>query len=112
MPDLVLGSTITVKVPDPLPVVVVDAPPDLAGAVVVPVAGPPGPTGPSGTGFVYHQTAPASSWPVTHNLNTKPWVHTVLDGDSGEASIPDVQYLDANSLLVEFPSPVTGYAYM
>lgn len=64
-----------------------------------------------GTGdlhYVHTQTSPSSSWTVTHGLGKYPAVVVVDTGDS--VVLPDVRYLDANSVSITFASPTSGKA--
>ncbi len=111
MPDLDLsGTTIVVTAPD-VPVVTMGAPVDPL-AVVVPVAGPPGAAGSAGGRYLHTQTAVAATWTVTHNLGGYPLATVLLAGDPGRPVATDTDYPDANTLVLTFPSPVSGRAYL
>jgi hypothetical protein len=71
--------------------------------------GPAGATGPQSTRFVFNQATPAASWYITHNLDTYPVVTVVIDG---QEVITDVEYVDAFTVYLTFPSPVAGSAYL
>lgn len=74
--------------------------------------GPPGPAGPAG-GFgtyVFTQTGPSQIWNITHNLNCYPAVTVVDSGDS--EIIPNVTYISANSLRLDFAAATSGKAYL
>lgn len=60
--------------------------------------------------YIHNQVSPSSSWSVTHNLNDWPSV-TIVD-TGGTVVIPDVQYIDSNSLIVSFGSATSGKAYL
>lgn len=90
---------------------------DTTGGVVstieipmVGVQGPPGP--PGGAGFTFHQTSPAATWLITHNLNKKPDLALFIDPNLTERVWTDVSYLDSNTLTVVWPSAVSGWAYI
>lgn len=78
--------------------------------------GPPGPAGTgggsSGAGFTYRQASAAATWIVAHNLNRWPDVVLLLDSDPLNRVWTDVHYIDGNTVSIEFPSPVTGWAYI
>lgn len=62
-------------------------------------------------GYVHHQEAPASTWTVVHNLNTKPDLVLVVEPDLTERVYTAVTYPDMNTAVVEWPSPESGWAY-
>lgn len=74
--------------------------------------GPQGPQGPAGASYVYTQSAPAATWTITHNLNTVLSVVLLTDALPGIPQITDVSYPDLNTVVVEWPSPETGKAYL
>lgn len=84
--------------------------------ILVPgIAGPAGPqglAGASGARYVYTQSAAAATWPIVHNLNRKPAVVIILDGDNGQPCVADVSYIDLTTLSIQFPTPVTGTVEM
>jgi hypothetical protein len=71
---------------------------------------------PSGGGgistFVHHQINPGATWSIVHNLGTKPSVVLFLDEDLTESVFTDLSYPDTSTLVVEWPSPQTGWAYL
>lgn len=71
--------------------------------VVAPMAAPP---------FVHTQSAAAATWDITHNIGYKPEVLLFLDPDPTEQVYTDIVYSDENVVHVEWPSPVTGKAYI
>lgn len=101
------GTTVLVEVPGPSSITM--APPTGPAVAVVPVVGPPGPAGGS---FTYTQVAPASVWAITHNLGTYPEPVILLDGDPSTPVWTDTEYVDANTLILTFPAPVTGHAHL
>lgn len=108
MADLALGgTTITVKVPGPSRVTM--APPAGPRVLVVPVAGP---QGSAGSSYTHTQAAPASVWTITHSLGKYPMPTILLDDDPSQPVWTDIEYTDANTLVLTFPSPVTGHAYL
>jgi hypothetical protein len=80
--------------------------------------GPPGPTGPTGpqgppgiqTTYTFTQVAPATTWNIQHMLNCFPAV-TVVD-TGGTEILPDVLYVDANTVTLMFNSATSGKAYL
>lgn len=56
--------------------------------------------------LVHNQTAPSTTWAVQHGKNCRPIV-AVLDA-FGNMILPDVQYPDANNIVVNFGEPETG----
>lgn len=65
-----------------------------------------------GQQYVHVQTAPAASWPVTHNRGARPPVVLFLDSAPEEPVFADVTYVDDDHVLIELPSPETGKAYI
>lgn len=71
------------------------------------------PTGGSGdVRFVYTQPSPASVWIIPHQLGTKPSVVLQIDSEPGEQVWTDLSYPDLNTVLVEWPGPESGSAYL
>ncbi|MHA1198085.1 MAG: hypothetical protein ACTSQF_01825 [Candidatus Heimdallarchaeaceae archaeon] len=60
--------------------------------------------------YQHNQQVPSSSWSVTHNLGKYPSV-TVIDSVDNEV-IGDMEYTDANNLVINFTSTFSGKAYM
>ena len=77
-------------------------------------AGPPGPAGPAGSGgdltYVHTQGTPNTIWTVAHNLAKRPSVSVVDSGDS--VVIPNVAYVDVNTVQLTFGSATSGKAYV
>lgn len=73
-----------------------------------------GPAGPSGSGgdknYVHNQGSGATVWNVVHGLGKFPAVNVVDTG--GNWLLPDVQYVDANTLTVTFATATSGKAYV
>lgn len=110
MPTLSAG--VRIEVVPPLLDRVQVVPPAVIQLRVLPVSGPTGPAGPSGTGFIHHQISPGATWTITHNLGRKP-VPTLLPDDSPTRPVnTDLVYPDLNTLIVEWPAPTSGYAYL
>jgi len=74
--------------------------------------GPQGPAGPAGASFVHTQTTPAATWTIVHNLNTVLSVVLLIDSIPGEPVFTDITYPDLNTVVVTWPSPETGKAYL
>jgi hypothetical protein len=67
----------------------------------------------SGTGdlsYTYTQIIASSIWNVTHGLNKHPSV-IVIDS-AGTVVIGDIQYIDANNLILTFTGAFSGKAYL
>lgn len=73
-------------------------------------AGPKGDQGAPGSSFSYRQDTPAATWTVQHNLGRKPAVVLFLDEDPNTPVYTDITYPDLNTVVVEWPSPETGWA--
>lgn len=74
--------------------------------------GPPGPPGATGSTYMHDQTAPAATWTIIHNLGTKPAVVLELSSNPTELIYTDVSYPDLNTVVVEWPAPETGKAFL
>ena len=59
--------------------------------------------------YVHTQGSAAASWTVTHSLGKFPTIAVVDSGNN--VLIPDVHYVDTNSLTVSFAGPTSGKAY-
>lgn len=78
-------------------------------------SGPPGQPGPPGPGhspFTFHQSSVASVWTVVHNLGAYPEPTILLDDSPTFPVWTDIEYVDINSFILTFPSPVSGYAHI
>lgn len=62
------------------------------------------------TTFTHEQALASMTWAIVHNLGFYPSVAAVTYG--GNQIIGDVQYLDKNSLTVEFTVALSGFAYL
>ena len=84
------------------------------GWVDIAIVGPKGDPGPPGSGgdlsYIHTQNTGAAQWTIVHALGKYPSVMAVDTG--GTVLLPDVTYLDANSLRVNFSAPVSGKAYL
>lgn len=123
------ASQLVIVQPPALPVF--EAMPPVSGGVIVPVPGVPGqkgdkgdkgdpgeastvpgPPGPPGDTYSFQQVAPAATWTIEHNLGTKPPVALFLDEDPHVPVHTDVSYPDNNTIVIEWPSPESGWAFM
>lgn len=57
--------------------------------------------------YMHTQATPSSAWTVFHQLNTRPVIDIIVDGEQQEAR---VTYPNMSSALIEFNSPAAGYA--
>lgn len=62
--------------------------------------------------FVFHQSAPAAQWLVVHSRGTKPTVTLFTDDDGDESVYTDVHYPDDNQVIIDWPAPTAGWAYI
>lgn len=62
--------------------------------------------------FAHYQATPAASWMITHNLGRKPPVALFLDSDPDTVVHTDVYHPDLNTVLIEWPSPESGWVYL
>lgn len=72
------------------------------------IKGPPG----EGATYEHTQTAAAAQWTVSHRLSTFTEPLVLLDDDPGRPAYTDFEYLDENTILIYFPEPVTGRAFV
>jgi len=73
------------------------------------VQGPPG-LGATTLFYTFEQQTSSSSWTIIHNLGYYP---SVTIQDYGKISIEgSVNYVDSNSLIITFSTPISGYAYL
>ena len=85
-------------------------------AVKVVPSGPPGPPGPAGAAggaaISHHQTAAASVWTIAGVSSPRQPV-ILLDNEPNRQVHTDVQhYPSTQTVVLTFPSPVTGWAYL
>lgn len=64
-----------------------------------------------GLTYSYHQTAPAATWTITHNLHSWTTPTILLDSDPDSPVLTDVAIVDGDTQVLTFPSPVTGWAH-
>jgi hypothetical protein len=69
-----------------------------------------GGTGLGDLNYVHNQTSPSAMWTVTHGLGKYVAVDIVDSG--GSIVIPDVHYIDTNSLTLTFGSATSGKAFV
>jgi hypothetical protein len=62
--------------------------------------------------FIHHQSTPAASWDIQHNLATKPEVRFFLEEAPEERVYTDVTYSDLNNIVATWPEPKSGWAYI
>jgi hypothetical protein len=74
--------------------------------------GPPGPPGPPGVVVSYHQATPAATWSITHGLGGRPDTVLILDESPAERVYTDVTYPDDQTVVIEWPTAVSGWAYI
>lgn len=72
--------------------------------------GPPGPPGPAGGTYIHHQTVPAATWTIVHNLSYFPNVAVVDSADTEVEGV--VSYIDGNQLKIDFSAGFAGRAYL
>lgn len=60
----------------------------------------------------YHQVVPAATWTISHDRNTKPDVLLLTDSDGDDRVYTDVSYPDDATIVIEWPSPTSGWAYI
>lgn len=78
--------------------------------VVFPGDGAGGTTTGADKNYVHTQAAAAVTWTVVHGLGKFPAVSVVDSG--GNVLIPNVQYVDANTLTVTFAAATSGKVYV
>lgn len=116
--EFVSGTTIKV-VPPTIPSITVSAPPIPAistqqpssSVTVVPVVGPPGPSG--GSTYEYTQLTPSTVWTINHNLGRYPATVQLYASDlSTSYSEFIIQHLDVNTLRISMDTPTAGIAFL
>ena len=70
----------------------------------------PGAGGGGDKNYVHNQGTPAPNWTVTHSLGKFPSVEVVDSGNN--VLIPDVHYVDLNTVALAFGSATSGKAYV
>lgn len=76
------------------------------------LAGPVFVEGAVSSSFVYLQNAPSALWDINHGLDYLYPNVTVYDSNRKQILPKDIQTLDANSVLITFDAPESGYAYI
>lgn len=59
--------------------------------------------------FVWTQLSASNTWTIAHNLGKFPSV-TIVD-TGGNELIPDIDYVDANNVVITFAGATSGKAY-
>lgn len=62
--------------------------------------------------YVHDQTSPSAQWVINHNTGRIPSVVAMPDSLPGESVLTDVLYSDENTLIIEWPSPESGKAFL
>lgn len=60
----------------------------------------------------HHQSSAAATWTIIHNRNNRPDVVLFTDDTGNERVYTDLTYPDDNTVVVEWPSALTGWAYV
>jgi hypothetical protein len=60
--------------------------------------------------YTHSQLVASQTWTIQHNLNKRPSVTVVDDGDN--VVFADVQYINENSLTITFAGAISGKAYL
>jgi hypothetical protein len=60
--------------------------------------------------YVHTQVTSQNIWNITHNLNKKPSVTIVDDGDN--VVVADVRYISQNQITITFAGAISGKAYL
>ena len=60
--------------------------------------------------YVFEQAIPSATWEIQHNLNKHPSV-TVVDS-GGDQVLTDVNYVNANKIILQFSAAFSGKAYL
>lgn len=80
-----------------------------AGVQGIPgIPGIPGPSGSSLARYTHTQISPLATWTVAHNLGLRPNVTIATTG--GQEVWGEVLHLSANTLMVNFDTPLAGAA--
>jgi len=62
--------------------------------------------------FVHTQGSAAAQWTINHDRGGRPAVVLMPDSDPGERVYTDLTYVSDSQILVTWPSPVSGKAYI
>lgn len=85
------------------------AAPQPPSVYVVPVAGPPGPTGQTGgTSFEYHQGLPQAVWVIAHMLGRFPVAWSLFDAAGRLCDGYTVEHVDFDHSRVSMDIPTAG----
>lgn len=74
--------------------------------------GEPGAPGSAGFHLEFIQVAPAAQWTWVHGLNSRPAIQLFRDSDPNTPVYTDVEYPDLNTVVITWPTPETGRAYI
>lgn len=66
----------------------------------------------AGPAWVHHQTTPAATWTINHDQPERPEVLLFEDSDPDNPVFTDVTYPAPGTVVVEWPSATTGWAYV
>jgi hypothetical protein len=109
--QVALPSGPAVVVQAPVPSTISEALPS-SSTVVVPVAGPPGPQGPAGTGsdtvYEYQQTVPQSVWVVNHQFGRYPVAWSLFDTAARLCDEYSIEHVDVNTCRVSMDVATAG----
>lgn len=73
--------------------------------------GVPGPPGVDAS-YRHRQAVPAAVWVVEHGLGGFPAPVLILDIEPGVPQYTDTTYPDERTMIIEWPEPVAGWAYV
>lgn len=107
-----MAKVLRVTNPGVVPGATLDLGLDDEGVRFITRQGPPGASGAGVVSVPYRFSVPSATWTIEHNKNGKPAITLFLDSDPNEPVYTDVGYPDDSTIIVEWASPVTGYAYL
>ena len=64
------------------------------------------------TRLAFQQSEPAAQWIWQHNLGGYPPITLFSDDDPQVPCFTDLTYTDPNTVLIDWPEPTTGWAYI
>lgn len=105
------GTRVRVRPPS-VPRFTIGGPTSSPRVVVLPVRGAPGSAGSAAGTYAHAQTTPAAEWTIVHGLGRKPDVALFLTGEPQERVYTDLAYPDLDTILVSWPSPESGEAFV
>lgn len=68
--------------------------------------------GPISWCHVHVQSVPAATWTIIHNLGCKNMPTLITTSAPGEPQWTDVTFVDDDTMIVEWPVPESGWAYI